>query len=179
MYDILKKRLETLPKNAIILVIIPSQLYQEVNIIILRYYLDATKEKGIYLSLNRPLNNLLENLKAAKIESSRLHFIDTVTKNEIDTPNSYFLKTQKSMTKLKLALQASLKIKKSSFVILDSLNTLFLNNKKESAMKCIENLVLKCRAQQLQGILLSTEQTNEEHLEKIASLCDQTINLIE
>lgn len=179
MYDLLRKRLEALPKNAIVLVIVPSQLYQEVNIIILKYYLANSKKKGIYLSFDRPLNNLLENLKAAKIESSSLHFIDTITKNELDTPNSYFLKTQKSMTKLKLALHALLKTKKSSFVIMDSLNTIFLYNKPERAMKFLENLVLKCRTQQLQGILLGTEQNNKEYLEKISSLCDQTINLIE
>ena len=178
MYEIIKRKLENVQKKSIILAIIPHQHYQDVNLFLLKYWMDLSKENGAYVSLNRPYKNLLETLAAGKIDSKRLFFIDCVTKNEIDVPNCYFLKTQQSLTNLSIAISTVIKTVKPSFIFLDSLNTLALYNEMDSAIKFAHFLVTKLRANNVDGIILGIEDDkNKQIITELSQICDKVIDL--
>ncbi len=178
MYELIRKKLENLQKNSIILAIIPHQHYQDVNIFLLKYWMDISKGNGAYISLNRPYRNLIDTLSAGKIEHNRLFFIDCVTKNEIDVPNCYFLKTQQSLTNLSIAISTSIKTEKPTFVFLDSLNTLALYNEMDAAIKFAHFLVIKLRANNVDGIILAIEDNKtKEIITELSQMCDKVIDL--
>ena len=116
MYEFMRKKLENLPKNAIVFVIISPQHQQDMNIFLLKYWMDLAKRNGAYISLNRPYGNLLDTLNMAKIDPNKLFFIDCVTKNEYDVPNCYFLKSQQNLSNLSIAVSTVMKTEKPSFV---------------------------------------------------------------
>jgi archaellum biogenesis ATPase FlaH len=178
MYEIIRRKLENLPKNAIILAIIPHQHYQDINLFLLRYWMDIAKSTGAYVSLNRPYKNLIETLNSGKIEHKRLFFVDCVTKNEVDVPNCYFLKTQQSLTNLSIAISTVLKTEKPEFVFVDSLNTLALYNEMDAAIKFAHFLVTKLRTNNVDGIILAIQdEKNREIITDLSQICDKIIDL--
>lgn len=178
MYEAIKKKLENLPKNAIILTIIPAQHYQDVNLFMLKYWMDLSNKSGAYISLNRPYNNLIENLDQGKIDAKKLFIIDCVTKNELDVPNCYFLKTQQSLTNLSIAISTVLKTQKPSFLVLDSLNTLALYNELDTAIKFAHFLITKLRTHEIDGIILAVnEEKNKRFITELSQICDKVIDL--
>ena len=124
MYEQIKKRLEHLKNPSIILVIIPHQFYYNLNLFLLKYFLDVSKGKAAYISLNRPYKNLMETFIGGKIDPQKIFFIDCVTKNEIDVANCYFLKSQQNVINLSIAISSVVKKEKPSFLFFDSLNIL-------------------------------------------------------
>ena len=178
MYEFMKKKLENLQKNSILLVIVPHHHYQDMNTFLLKYWMDRFAGNGAYISLNRPYKNLLETLENGKIESKRLFFIDCVTKNEIDIPNCYFLKTQQSLTNLSIAISTVLKSEKPSFIFVDSFNTLVLYNERDATIKFGHFLVKKLRANKVNGIILATQDVkNKGIIAEISQISDKVIDL--
>lgn len=180
MYELIKKKLENIKKNAIILAIVPPQHYQDINLFLLKYWMDSTKGNGAYVSLNRPYKNLLETLDEGKIDAKRLFFIDCVTKNELDVANCYFLKTQQSLTNLSIAISTVIKTEKPAFVFVDSLNTLALYNEMDAAIRFAHFLVTKLRTNNVDGIILGLEESkNKAIITELSQICDKVIDLSE
>ncbi|MDP3728389.1 MAG: hypothetical protein Q8R18_02950 [bacterium] len=178
MYELMRKKLDNLPKNAIVLVIIPHQHYQDVNLFLLKYWMDLAKRNGAYISLNRPYGNLVDTLNMGKIDANKLFFIDCVTKNEYDIPNCYFLKTQQSLTNLSIALSTVMKTEKPSFVFLDSLNTLSLYNEKDATIKFAHSFVRKLRVNNIDGIIVGIQDPKNKYLIKeLSQICDKVIDI--
>lgn len=178
MYEIIKKKLDNVQKNAIVLAIVPHQHYQDVNLFLLKYWMDISKGSGVYISLNRPYKNLLDTLAAGKIDSKKLFFIDCVTKSEQDVPNCYFLKTQQSLTNLSIAISTVIKTEKPDFVFLDSINTLALYNEMDAAVKFAHFLLTKLRANSVNGIILGIEdEKNKQIITELSQICDKVIDL--
>ncbi len=178
MFEIIKRKLETLTKNSIVLVVMHPQNYQEVNLFLIKYWVDIASKNGVYVSLNRPYNNLIETLKSGKIDPEKLFFIDCVTKNELDIPNCYFLKTQQSLTNLSIAISTVVKKEKPSFIFIDSLNTLALYNEMSSAIKFSHFLISKLRTNNVDGILVGIkDEKNQEIILDLSQICDRVIDL--
>ena len=178
MYELIKKKLENIQKKTIVLAIIPPQHYFDIHIFLLKYWMDISKGNGIYISLNRPYKNLIETLNHGKIDHKRLFFIDCVTKNEVDIPNCYFLKTQQSLTNLSIAISSVLKSDKPSFIFLDSLNTLALYNEKSAAIKFGHFLITKLRSNEVDGIILATpDEKNKDIINELSQISDKVIDL--
>jgi len=180
MYEMLRKKLDSLPKKSLLLVIVPAEFYHAVSMLILRHWMDISQDAGTYVSLNRPFNNLMDSLATAKIDERKLFFVDCVTKNELDIPNCYFLKSQQNLKNLQLAISSLVKTRKPRFLILDSLNTVSLYNPREKTKEFTNFLVNKARASQMDMILLATENNeNKEQLQELSALCDRVIDLSE
>lgn len=179
MYESIKKNLETLQKNAIILVITSQFNYQDASLFLIKYWIDLTKQKGVYVSLNRPYQNLVNIFNTGKIDTSRFFFIDCVSKNELDVPNCYFIKTT-SLINVNLAISTLIKTENPSFIFLDSLNTLLLYNSLKPSKNIIFSLIQKLKTNNIDGIILAQEDyINKEILKEISKACDKTIFLTE
>ena len=140
--------------------------------------MDISKGNGVYVSLNRPYRNLLENFSTGKIEHNNLFFIDCVTKNEVDVANCYFLKTQQSLTNLSIAISTIIKQENPSFIFLDSLNTLALYNEMDAAVKFTQFFVTKLRTNNVDGIILAIEESrNKKLIMGLSQMCDKVIDM--
>ncbi|HII14601.1 MAG: hypothetical protein QT08_C0020G0026 [archaeon GW2011_AR17] len=178
MYEFMRKKLENLPKNAIVFVIISPQHQQDMNIFLLKYWMDLAKRNGAYISLNRPYGNLLDTLNMAKIDPNKLFFIDCVTKNEYDVPNCYFLKSQQNLSNLSIAVSTVMKTEKPSFVFLDSLNTVSLYNEKDAAIKFTHFLITKLRKNNIDGLIVGIQdEKNKDFITNISQFCDKVIDI--
>jgi len=179
MYETLRNKLDGLQKNSVVLLVVPTDFHHEINMFTLKFWLDAANQ-GTYVSLHRPFNNLLDNFNAAKIDSKKLFFVDCVTKNELDIPNCYFLKTENDLKSLNLALTSLIKSKDSSFIFIDSLTSLCVCNNEKSVLKFSKNIIQKIHTKKLNGIIIGVSNNqNEKFLEEISAHCDETINLNE
>ncbi len=172
MLETLKKGLETIPKNSIILLIVHHQQHHEVTSFLIKYFLDISKDPGTYISLNRPYNNLIETFK---FDTKRLFLIDGVTKNEFDVPNCCFLNSL-DLKKLSLAVSNKIKQKNSSFFILDSINSLSLCHSHDEVLNFSKYFIKKVKSQNLNSIIISTDE-NDLLLQQIGSHVDKTLNL--
>lgn len=175
MLENLKKKLETLPKNSVVLLIVPHQQHHEVTSFLVRYLLDISNDNGTFISLNRPYNNVLETFNLTK--KDKLFFIDGVTKNELDIPNCYFLKSL-DLKKLNLAISSKIKQKDSSFFIMDSINSLSLCHSHDDVLKFSKSFIQQLKSKNINSILVSTPD-NEPLLQQIGCHVDKIIDLTE
>jgi len=181
MYEIIKSKLENIPKNSIILTIIPSEHYANINLFLIKHWLDKNpSHRGAYVSLNRPFTNLNLTLNSGEIDTTRLFFVDCVTKKSLTADNCIFLGTENSLTNLGIALSSLVRSKDLSFIYLDSLNTLALYNGLESALKFTHYLITKLRNHEKDGIILGIhEHTNRRIISELSQVCDVVIDLSE
>jgi len=179
MQETIKRRLKNIPDDAIILTIIPSEHYMDINLFILNHWMTSKPtHKGTYISLNRPFSSLVNTLNTNKIDMQRLFFIDCVTKKSRESENCVYLGTEYSLTNLGIALTTLLEKEEFSFVFLDSLNTLALYNGLESALKFSHFLITKLRDHNKNGIILGIhEDTNIRIVRELSQLCDVVIDL--
>ncbi|MFH1972297.1 MAG: hypothetical protein ABIJ18_02355 [archaeon] len=179
MQEEIKSRLKDIPEDSIILTIIPSEHYMDINLFILNHWLTKKPtHKGTYISLNRPFSSLVTTLNSNNIDMERLFFIDCVSKRVKESENCVFLGTEYSLTNLGIALTTLLKKDDFSFVFLDSLNTLSLYNGLESALKFSHFLISQLRDHNKNGIILGIhEDTNKRIVRELSQLCDIVIDL--
>lgn len=180
MYEALRKKLENISKSSSVLLVVPSDYYSEVNIFLLRFWSGASSNPLTYVSLHRPYNNLLDNLSSAKIDPKKLFLIDCVTKNEFDIPNCYFLKTQKDLKNIDLAISSVIRSKKSSMFFIDSINSLLLCNRKETVIKFTDKLLKRIKSHKIGCMIVcSVDNENKDFVEMISKSCDTTIDIQE
>ena len=180
MIELIKSKLEGIPPDSVILTIIPTEHYQEINMFMVKHWLEINPgHRGTYISLNRPFNNLVSTLQRKDVDTSRLFFVDCVTKREeADIGNCIFIGTENSLTRLGIALSSLVSKEELSFVYLDSLNTLALYNGLDSAIKFTHFLITKLRNHSKNGIILGiNEHTNKKIINELSQLCDVVIDL--
>jgi len=179
MYQLIESKLANLPKNSIILTIIPSENYNDINMFMLKHWLDKNPtHKGTYVSLNRPYQNLHSTLLNAKVDTKRLFFLDCISKESIEHENCIFIGSEYSLTNLGIALSTILKKEEFSFMFLDSLNTLAIYNGMNSTIKFTHFLITKLRTHNKDGIILGIhEDTNKKIITELSQLCDVVIDL--
>lgn len=179
MYKTIEGKLKNIPANSIVLTIIPTESYFDVNLFLIKHWLDKNpSHKGAYVSLNRPFNNLSSSLISKKIDTERLFFIDCVTKKVQNIDNCIFIGTQNSLTNLGIAISSLISKDEFSFLYLDSLNTLALYNGMDSAIKFAHFLITKLRSHNKNGIILGIhEHTNKRIINELSQICDVVIDL--
>jgi len=151
MEEHLRKRIEEIPKKGVILFICSPDRYNETRNFILKIWTETFSKRGIYLSLNRPYENLIQNFSQTKIDHSQLFFLDNVSRSESDVDNCYFLGSD--LKKLHLSLCSSVKEKSPDFMLMDSLNDLFLEDENR-AKKLLEEYIKKAKVNEINGLIL-------------------------
>ncbi|MBS3162586.1 hypothetical protein J4467_01570 [Candidatus Woesearchaeota archaeon] len=125
--------------------------YNETRNFILKTWTETFSKKGIYLSLNRPYENLIQNFSQSRIDHSQLFFLDNVSRSESDVDNCYFLSSD--LAKLNLSFCSSVKEKSPDFMLMDSLNDLFLEDENR-ATKLLNEYIKKAKVNEINGLIL-------------------------
>ncbi len=183
MFEKLKKEFESLPSNFIVGLIIKSDKYEDINLKVLDYFVNEKKEKGSYITVNRPYENIVSVLKDKKININNLYFIDCITKKLGGKPffarNVVFINSPENLTELSLRLhQTVIKKKDSNFMFMDSLSTLSIYNNPDTMLKFIHYLTGKMRLWKLNGIIISLhEETDRRLLAELSQFVDKMIRV--
>jgi len=177
--------LKSLGSNKVVLFIIDPKKYQSIHVKILKGIIKIKKFSGIYITVNKPYDALIEYLKKNKIPTENIFFIDAISKSvsqEIRlTENCLFIPSPSHLTDLGIALtQAleSMKEKKSKFLILDSISTLLIYNDFETVAKFVHFIVSRLRIFELIGLIISVEKLLDERMINILmEMCDEVIEI--
>ena len=168
-------------KKGIYLIISPPNKYKSVNATVLKYYTVKKKKNGIYVSLNKGYESVIENLKEQGVEISRLYFIDGITRTidkEKEAKNCTFISNPGQLTELSLAITTAANTKKFDFLFLDSVNTLLIYNDLKTTEKFTHYLTARIRSSNIGGIILSLdEESSNKLIPIIIPFCDDSIDM--
>ena len=165
------------------LAIIDADNYQKTNIKII---CDLVKENipGLYVTLNKPYENVKKILKREKVDTSKIIFIDAVTKTvggKIDKKEDcLFIGNPKNLSDISIAMdQAIMAIPSSEkFLFFDSLSTLLLYNDVNLVAKFIHFISGKMRIWKVKGIIISLRRDKDKELiNSLKEYCDVTLDL--
>ena len=135
--------------------------------------------RSIYVSLNKPSDSIILDLRGKGFDVSKLFFVDCVPiKADARRGDTVFLKDAKNLADISLAVDSlSSRIESGKkFLIIDSVPALLLHHSPEAVAKYMQFLVSKMRAEGLSGAMLSVEkETHPELLEAVKKLCDELV----
>jgi hypothetical protein len=178
MYELIRQKVQNLPKNAIVLCIVPSNQYQDINFFLVDHWVKTSKSYGVYVSLNKPYNYLKTCLEKKKVNEKKLFFVDCVTRSTPEVDNCVFLHTQQSLMNLSISISRVFKQNKPDFLIMDSLNTLVLYNGTGPALRFAHFLITRLREKKISGVLLAVaEEENSKVINELSQMCDNVIDL--
>jgi KaiC/GvpD/RAD55 family RecA-like ATPase len=178
----IQKEFDSLPDGYVVLILVDVINYVKVNLEILKYLLNKKRIPGIYITINRPYENMIKTLKKNGIDVKKLFFIDCITQTVGGNPEKkegvLFVASPQSLTDIGIALSEALESIKApdKFLFLDSLSTLLIYNNSGTIAKFSHFIASKMRLKGFKGIFISIEKETDATLIRILSqFCDKTI----
>ncbi len=170
-------------KDYVALAIVDADKYQNANISIMKE-LFREKVPGVYVTLNRPYENIKTILQKEKIDLNKVIFIDAVTKTmggQIKkTKECLFIGNPRNLSDISIAMdQAIMAIPaKNRFLFFDSLSVLTLYNSVDVVAKFVHFISGKMRVWKVKGIIISLRRKKDKELiEELKGFCDITLDL--
>lgn len=170
-------------KEYVALAIVDSETYQKTNIKIIKELI-AEGTPGVYVTLNKPYDDLKKTFKREKVDPLRVIFIDAVTKTiggEIKkTKDCLYIGNPRNLSDISIAMdQAVMAIpSKNKFLFFDSLSILLLYNDVSVVAKFIHFLSGKMRVWKVKGIIISLKRKKDQELiNELKEFCDVTLSL--
>ncbi len=174
------KTFELLPKGFCIILVENMSNYNTINTRVAKYFVDKGMH-GIYVTVNKNIDELVNALEQEKVNIEGIQFIDTVTKmasdNEREGPNFYYLDSPKDMLGLSVTVEKAMAAVKSKekFLILDSLTTLLVYNKEGSVDKFVHSLASKVKAWNANGVFILMDTADKQTISTLAQFCDEVV----
>jgi len=178
----IQKELDNLPDHFIVLILVDSINYVKVNLEIIKYLINKKQIPGIYITVNRPYENMVKTLEQNGIDIKKLFFIDCITPTLKGSPdrneNVLFVASPQSLTDLGIVLSEVMESVKvpDKFLFLDSLSTLTIYNSAVTVAKFSHFVVNKIRVGSFKGIFITLDkETDETLIRTLSQFCDKTI----
>ncbi len=170
-------------KEYVALAVVDSAKYQKTNVKIIKKLVDEGTP-GVYVTLNKPYENIKKQFQKEKIDVTNVIFIDAVTKTvggKIEKKKDcLYIGNPKNLSDISIAMdQAIMAIPaKNKFLFFDSLSTLLLYNDVRVVAKFVHFLSGKMRVWKVKGIIISLRRTKDQELiEELKGFCDVTLDL--
>jgi len=177
----LMKDLKNISEDSIVLLEVSPEKAFEMGLASVKFLSDK-KASGIIVSANRPYSNLLDVYKKNDIDTSKMFFLDCISKShngEIKADNVAFIENASSLTDISLSINERIKsINGKRFVFFDSISTLLIHNNPAVFARFLHGILTRMRLTGSGGILVSLNgHTNKEIRAEIAQLCDKVISI--
>jgi KaiC/GvpD/RAD55 family RecA-like ATPase len=177
---VLDQNLAGLSSDNIILLITSPQQHNEIAIGLTRMLVEDKDRSGVYITFNRPFEQLIVDLNANNVDLSRLIFIDCISKMAGRFPgkkeNAVFIDNPSSLEEVGMYAEKILaRMPGERFVILDSISSLLIYNDENSTREFCHFLVNKLRLEKIGGFLLTVEK---EDLEKVIELLQPLVDKV-
>lgn len=190
----LRRFLKKFPPNKVVLFIVEAKDYQKAGMEIVKTIIMLNKFSGIYITTGRPHAVIAELMKKAGIDTTRVFFIDCVTRMYLApkgivlgkpgmemTESCLYLTSPSNLTELGVALSqalAEIKSPQNKFIFVDSLSMLLLYNDESTVIKFIHFLTTRVKLFGLIGIIMVMEKIVREDLfTALHELCDAIVEV--
>jgi archaellum biogenesis ATPase FlaH len=178
MIERIKSELNRLPKDFLALLILPREHYEDLNMKLLKYFIAEKKQQGAYLAMNRPYATLVKRMKKFNVDSSRLLFIDCISKSNPAAHNCVFLRSIESLTHIGICLEPVYKNNAMSFVVIDSLDALAIYHKPALVVKFARSIMERAVEHHTSGVLLGIhEDTDKQIIDELSMVVDKVIDV--
>ena len=168
---------EEVETNQILLFVISKTNYTEMLLDVIRA-VEKVSDKVCYVTLNRPYNNIVSQLKNNRIDDSKFLFVDAIT-STVQTPkqveNCIFVQSPDALTDLSLAFSQALG--KCDTALFDTMSTLVIYQDIGSVLKFIHNIVTKLRIGNKKGVLIALKEDSEELIKDLHMFVDKVVDL--
>lgn len=170
-------------KEFIALATVSAKNYQKTNIALVKHFTQDKKIPGVYVTLNKPFENIENALEKAGVDTKMIIFIDSVTKTAggkiSKTKHCLFIGNPENLSDISIAMDQAVRALpgKDKFLFFDSLSTLLLYNSVPTVARFIHFLAGKMRVWKVKGIVISLERKEDRDLiEELSQFCDVVID---
>lgn len=166
----------------VLLYLVSAENYTKTNTQILKKLINEKKLKGIYITINRPYQNLMEIFNKNGINTQNIFFIDAITKmtggKETEAKNCLFLDSPSNLTDITIAMRQAVKLMGDvkKFIFFDALSTLLIYNQGGSVIKFAHFLTGRIRDWKAEGVIISVQKEMDEKLtSQLIQFCDKKL----
>ncbi len=178
-----KKKLKGL-KEYVALATVDAKSYQKTNLNIVKHLITDKNIPGVYVTLNKPFENMEKIFRKEKIDTDMMIFIDAVTKTSggkaEKTDKCLFIGSPENLSDISIAMDQAVTSlpSKGKFVFFDSLSTLLLYNNIETVARFIHFLAGKMRVWKVEGVIVSLrKEKDKELIDELTQFCDAILDL--
>jgi archaellum biogenesis ATPase FlaH len=168
-------------KTQNIILIVKDEKYQE-TIRSLIKELTLHKKRIVFVSINKTKNAIEKELKAKKIPTDKIYFIDciskSISKGKIKWSNekTQYVDNPTSLTQMSLVLFKLIERIKIDFLVLDSINTLLIYNSEKEILKFIHHTTGKLKENNITGIFIYLKgEMDEKLLKEFSQFADKVM----
>ncbi len=177
----LEQSLSGVAKKGVVLVIIDAIEYSDANTGLIRFF-EKSGTPGVFVSVNKPLVDLLHKLPQTEYIQTKVEFVDCISQMsgtpEMEGPHFHYLESPQQLVELSMIIQRLLGQQTGPrFLVMDSLSTLLIYNKAEAIEKFVHSIANKIRSDQVMGILMMIR--TEENIDVIKILSQFSDSVVE
>ena len=176
----LKKKLEELPQKYVVLVVTKEDKYDLLIANLLKNFMESGMN-GIFVTLNKSGNSLIEMLKEHGVDCSSLFIVDVISKGEseeeLPVKNISFVDSPQDLTEMQTEINEFVEKLPSGehFFILDSLSTMLIYNAEKTVERFVHRLSERLRSHGFQSVFIIMDETRPEVINVLSQFCDKVI----
>ena len=162
--EVVQQGLVGLPSNYLIMVTSPPEEYVTTILSVLKHVV-TPETIGVYISVNKPYFSLTEIMKAQKIPTANMYFLDCASglmgKTPQELERTYILSGPTNLTELSITLSTllssdKLKGKESQTILfLDSISTFLIYNDANVVARFLHTIAGRVRTHNIRGVFFS------------------------
>lgn len=176
----LKKKLEALPQKYVVLLVTKEDKYNLLIANLLKNFMESGMN-GIFVTMNKSGNSLIEMLKEHGVDCSSLFIVDVISKGEsekeLPVKNISFVDSPQDLTEIQTEINEFVEKLPSGerFFILDSLSTMLIYNAEKTVERFAHRLSEMLRSQGFQSVFIIMDETRPEVINVLSQFCDKVI----
>jgi len=163
--------------------LIPTKIYQEKLLGIVKNAVQEFKGRLLYISLNKPAEKIIETLQKNGVDAGRLLFIDAVTKDiqaGISGQGIVYIPSPQNFDQFNAELSQILEKEKFECFIFDSLSTILLYQPDLAIVKFTHDLITKLIVAHACGkFTCLIEDVNSTLIKDVSMFADGVIDMSE
>lgn len=172
--------LRGLPRDFVVLAILPEKHFEAANMRLLKYMVHELGYHGAYVAMNKPYHDVSKLVQQNSIDHNKILFIDCVTGQKAKADNCVFLNSMESLTQISICLDPIYKNEDLSFLFLDSLDALSVYHDQRMVVRFVRNVIERVREHGMSGVMLGLHEETDKHIiGELAVLCDKVIDMTE
>lgn len=178
----LAQEFKDLESPFVVLMLVKAASYMSSDLAAMSLFSKDSSKSGIYVSVNKPYEDIKKLLDKNKISTKRLFFVDMISK-EIDSEkeekeNCFYIPSPTSLTDLGIVLEETANMMPGKkYLVLDTLSTLLVYNSLGTVEKFAHFITTKIRGWDMDGVIISLEKETSESLKsQLAQFCDKIIS---
>ncbi|VVC04456.1 KaiC [Candidatus Bilamarchaeum dharawalense] len=174
---IFAERLAKIKDGEVVLVTVSPESYIEISHAIMKEMIKNRGKKGVYITLNRPYQQIEKELLSINIDPKKTYFIDVANRKNDFSTRHCSIESPADLTEISIAITDALSSERYQFLYIDSVQTLSMYQNEAIAEQFLYYLSRKIRLYGITGfIVLSGGKKTKKIEDAIAQFCDNILH---